>query len=65
MPLIWGEMERGIFLLEGLDRANHVESAQQIGIFKRRIFARSAAPIQDSGVGPIILIQNWGGTGSL
>src|SRR5258708_23341904 len=29
MPLIWGEMGRGIFLLEGLDRANHVESAQQ------------------------------------
>jgi hypothetical protein len=25
MPLIWGEMGRGIFLLEGLDRANHVE----------------------------------------
>jgi hypothetical protein len=29
MPLIWGEMERGIFLLEGLDRANHVELVQK------------------------------------
>jgi hypothetical protein len=29
MPLIWGEMGRGIFLLEGLDRANHVELVQK------------------------------------
>jgi hypothetical protein len=27
MPLIWGEMGSKIFLAEGLDRANHVESA--------------------------------------
>jgi hypothetical protein len=29
MPLIWGEMGRGIFLLEGLDRANHVETVPE------------------------------------
>jgi hypothetical protein len=30
MPLIWGEMGREIFLAEGLDRANHVESVEEI-----------------------------------
>jgi hypothetical protein len=29
MPLIWGEMGRGIFLLEGLDRANHVDAVTE------------------------------------
>jgi hypothetical protein len=30
MPLIWGEMGSGIFLLEGLDRANHVDLVAKI-----------------------------------
>jgi DNA polymerase III delta prime subunit len=36
MPLIWGEMGRGIFSLEALDRANHVELFQQIMVFEHR-----------------------------
>jgi hypothetical protein len=42
MPLIWGEMGRGIFLSKGLDRANHVETVQQISVFATDICARNA-----------------------
>jgi hypothetical protein len=45
MPLIWGEMEREIFLLKGLDRANHVESFQQIGVLGQPIAAGFGAVI--------------------
>jgi hypothetical protein len=50
MPLIWGEMGRGIFLLAGLDRANHVESAQQISFFERRNRGRFDGWISGLGI---------------
>jgi hypothetical protein len=48
MPLIWGEMEREIFLLKALDRANHVESFQQIGVPEQPIAAGFGAVIRCS-----------------
>jgi hypothetical protein len=30
-----GQMGRGIFSLEGLDRANHVDPVQEISVFTR------------------------------
>ena len=50
MPLIWREMGRGIFLLGGLDRANHVESARKIGVFERRNCCRFDRRTPGSGV---------------